>query len=82
MSASKKPGRRPDPDSKRSKGENRHKKPRKAFHASEELFGAMSEYIAATKPLPTDTQVLITALEEFLERRGFWPPKSNGKQIE
>jgi hypothetical protein len=75
MSTSKKkPGRRPDPDSKRSKGEPRHRNPRKAFHASPELFDAMAAYIAATKPLPTDTQVLITALEEFLEKRGFWPP--------
>ncbi len=69
----KKPGRRPDPDSKRSKGESRHTKPRKAFHADPELFAAMQEYIDATRPMPTDTQVLITALEEFLKSKGHWP---------
>lgn len=75
MSAKKKPGRRPSPDSKRGKKVDRHANPRKAFHAPPELFGAMQDYIDETRPMPTDTQVLITALEEFLARRGHWPRK-------
>lgn len=69
----KKPGRRPSPDSKRGQGVDRHTRPRKAFHAPAELFAAMEAYILATRPQPTDTQVLITALEEFLAKRGHWP---------
>lgn len=69
----KKPGRRPNPDSKSQQGIDRHTKPRKAFHAAPELFAAMQAYIDATRPMPTDTQVLITALEEFLTKRGHWP---------
>lgn len=69
----KKPGRRTNPDSKNQLGIDRHTKPRKAFHATAELFAAMQSYIDVTRPMPTDTQVLITALEEFLSARGHWP---------
>jgi hypothetical protein len=75
MSEKKKPGRRPSPDSKRAKGEDRHAQPRKAFHAPQELFDAMAVYIARTKPQPTDAAVLRLALERFLESEGLWPPK-------
>lgn len=78
MSTNKKPGRRPNPDSKRQQGVSRHTKPRKAFHAAPELFEAMADYIASTRPQLTDTQVLTTALEDFLQAKGFWPPKPKG----
>lgn len=70
-----KPGRRPSPTSKRSTGQDRHAQPRKAFHAPGELFDAMGLYIEEAKPQPTDAAVLRLALEEFLEKRGYWPPK-------
>jgi hypothetical protein len=72
----KKPGRRKSPDSKRSQGVDRHQKPRKAFHAEPELFAALEDYIEATRPRPDLSECLRTALEEFLQKRGFWPPKN------
>lgn len=71
----KKPGRKPSPTSKRTQGVDRHANPRKAFHAPAALFAALERYIAEAKPQPTDAAVLRLALEEFLEKRGYWPPK-------
>ena len=71
----KKPGRKPAPDSKRTLGTDRHTLPRKAFHAPAELFAALDRYATATRPSPTESAVMRIALEEFLEKRGFWPPK-------
>jgi len=73
----KKPGRPRNPDSKRSKGGDRHAQPRKSFHAPAELFAALERYIADTRPQPTEAAALRAALEEFLSRKGFWPPKSS-----
>lgn len=70
----KKPGRKPSADSKRGQGGDRHTKPRKAFHADACLFEAMERYIRDSRPQPTETQVMITALETFLEQKGYWPP--------
>lgn len=69
----KKPGRKKDPNSKRSQGVPRHTQPRKAFHAPPELFAALEKYIASTRPQPSESECLRVALEEFLEERGFWP---------
>lgn len=75
MSKSRKPGPKPDPESKRTKGVDRHKNPRESFHAGAELFGAMYRYIAEYGPPKTNkTEVLKAALEEFLAKRGYWPP--------
>lgn len=71
----KKPGRPVDPNSKRSLGVNRHASPRKVFHLSQELLAAFDEYLSKTKPEPSEASALRLALEEFLEKRGFWPPK-------
>ncbi|OWK34242.1 hypothetical protein [Fimbriiglobus ruber] len=71
----KKPGPRVNPDSKRSKGEDRHKQPRKAFHADPKLFQALDKYVDETRPQPTESSVLRDALEEYLNKRGYWPPK-------
>lgn len=73
----KKPGPRPNPDSKRQRGEDRHTDPRKAFHASAALFAALDTYVCTTRPQPTEAAVLRLALEEFLERKGLWPPKDS-----
>lgn len=74
MSAKKKPGRRPDPSSKRQQGEDRHKHPRKAFHAPQEMFAALERYIADRKPQPSEAAALRLALERFLVEEGYWPP--------
>jgi hypothetical protein len=76
--AEKKPGRRRDPNSKRSRGENRHVQPRKAFHADQALFDALERYIGSTRPQPSEAECFRVALEEFLEKRGFWPAKEPG----
>lgn len=75
MSKAPKRGRPPKPDSKRAQGVDRHAHPRKAFHAPAELFAALARYVADTKPQTSDAGVLRTALEEYLEKRGYWPPK-------
>lgn len=74
MTEKKKPGRRPSPDSKRTAGVDRHTKPRKAFHADQELFDALERFINASRPAPTESECLRIALEEFLAKRGHWPP--------
>jgi hypothetical protein len=63
------------PDSKRSRGVDRHTKPRLAFHLPAGLLEAMEQYIAETKPHPTASSVLVTALEEFLQGKGRWPAR-------
>lgn len=67
-----KPGRPPSPDSKRALGVDRHTQPRKAFHAPAALFAALARYITETRPAPTEAAALRIAVEEFLEKRGFW----------
>jgi hypothetical protein len=39
-----------------------------------ELEGAIDAYIQAQRVQPTQTAVVIVALQEFLEKEGFWPP--------
>lgn len=61
------------------RNKSRHTQPRKVFHAPAELFEALQRYQDATKPTPSDSACIRTALEEFLEKRGFWPTGSEGK---
>ena len=77
MSKDKKRGRKPDPNSKRSLGVPRHTQPRKAFHGPAELFAAFERCISDMKPAPAESAALRLALEEFLEKRGYWPPKES-----
>ncbi len=35
---------------------------------------AIEAYLASLRPKPSTTAVILVALEEFLERKGFWPP--------
>jgi hypothetical protein len=72
MDQPKKPGRKRNPDSKRSLGIERHAQPRKAFHAPPALFAALEKFISSTRPQPSESECMRTALEEFLEKRGFW----------
>jgi hypothetical protein len=45
------------------------------FWVSSRHARALDDYLASMRPAPTITSSMETALEEFLERRGFWPPK-------
>jgi hypothetical protein len=64
------------PSRKPSQGTDRHTQPRKAFHAPQELFDAIQAFIeSAPRPKPTESECFRAAVEEFLEKRGFWPPK-------
>lgn len=72
MESPKKPGRKKNPDSKRSLGLPRTTKPRKVFHADAALFEALEKFIGATRPQPSEAECLRVALEEFLQKRGFW----------
>lgn len=79
MSKQKRPSRKSDPDSKRTAGVDRHTKPREAFHADQELFDAMNRLIAESRPKTNKTEVLRTALEDYLASKGYWPPKPDPK---
>jgi hypothetical protein len=58
------------------RNKSRHVQPRKAFHGPPDLFAALQAYQDATRPTPSDSECIRTAIEEFLEKRGFWPPKA------
>lgn len=74
-----KPGRKPASGRGRELSTNRHTKPRKAFHADQSLFDQLDRYLESARPQPSESECLRIALEEFLEKRGFWPPKPAGK---
>lgn len=76
MEKKRKPGRPKDPNSKRSRGVSRYASPRESFHLPEELRAAMLRFLGSSRPSFDKSKTLRTALEEFLERRGFWPPPS------
>lgn len=78
--AKRKPGRPKQPDSKRQTGVDRHSDPRKAFHAPQELLDALERYRESTAPPPSEAGCFRVALEEFLAKRGFWPPKAPSEQ--
>ena len=73
MTTPKKPGRKANPDSKRQTGVSRHKNPRKAFHAPAPLFEALEAYCTESKPKYDESEVLRTALEQFLRSVNYWP---------
>lgn len=75
--AKKKPGRPKQPDSKRSKGTDRHAQPRYAFHLEQQLLDALGAYCDAQRLVPDKSEVVRLAIREFLEREGFWPPKTD-----
>ncbi len=66
---------RKKPNSKRTLGQDRHTKPRLAFHLERALLDALEQCVAATRPRPTNTSVILAALEQYLTERGYWPPK-------
>jgi len=70
----KRPGRKLDPESKRSQGLDRHAEPRIAFHLEEELLAALELYRSRQRVKPPVSEVMRTALREFLKREECWPP--------
>lgn len=52
----------------------KHKEPREAFHLPESLQQALEDYVGYVRPATSKTAVLKAALEDYLERQGFWPP--------
>jgi hypothetical protein len=39
------------------------------------LAEALEAYLDSLRPKPSTTAVVIAALEDFLQEKGFWPPK-------
>ena len=74
MSEKKRRGPLPNPDSKRSKGVNRNRHPRKAFHAEASLMRLIEDAAAHARPQTTESAVIRDALIEYFEKRGQWPP--------
>ena len=70
MSTPKRPGRRPDPRSKRSQGIDRHTMPRKVFHGPAELIDRLERY-AREKHGANDSEAIRALLGSALSRAGF-----------
>jgi hypothetical protein len=66
---------RKKPDSKRTRGVDRHTQPRLAFHLPKDLYDAFKGHVDSLRPKPNESSVLRLALELYLERAGCWPPK-------
>lgn len=71
MKTTLKPGRKPDPNSKRQTGKERNLHPRKAFHAPAPLFDALDRYIRETTPQPSEAAVMREALAVYLRGKGY-----------
>jgi hypothetical protein len=68
------PGNRPaSAGSGSSRARGRPPSVTKAFHADQALFDVLAAYRNSTRPRPQESEVMRTALEEFLAARGFWP---------
>jgi hypothetical protein len=72
----KKPGRKPAGDKPKERNVDRHVRPRKAFHADQELFDALDAYRRSLRPRPPEAAIIIMALEELLASKGFWKQQS------
>jgi hypothetical protein len=53
--------------------------PRESFHMEHSLHAAFLRFTEETVPNPDKSETLRVALREFLQRRGFWPPKPPGE---
>jgi len=71
----KKRGRKPDPESKRSTGADRHSDPRFTFHLEKDLLQALDDYCASFPHTVGRAQVVRDSLRDFLRDKGFFPPK-------
>jgi len=41
------------------------------------LGAAFDRYLESQRPKPTANSAVVVAMEEFLQKRGFWPPPSD-----
>jgi len=71
--------RKPDPNSKRSKGVDRHTKPRLVFHLDTELLEALERHISKSRIDLKVSAVLRLAVRQYLESVGEWPPAAPNK---
>jgi hypothetical protein len=55
---------------------SRHIEPRESFHLPRPLLDALVRYVDQTRPETSKSAVIRLALEEFLERAGFWPAEN------
>lgn len=67
---------------KDSQSTNRHVSPREAFHYSTVLRDALAEYVNAKLPRPDKSEVIRTALREYLRAEGFWTAKHDAADRE
>lgn len=54
-------------------------KPRESFHLDEQLRRALMECAANTDPPSNKTAIIVSALREYLTRKGFYPPPVRDK---
>ncbi len=71
MAPKKKPGPKPDPNSKRSTGASRYKHPRVVFHLETGLHDRLGIYMGEAEPRPTLTSALNAAVAVFLRHHGY-----------
>ncbi len=45
-----------------------------SFYMRDKLAAALEAYLDSLKPRPSAKGAIELALEEYLERKGFWPP--------
>lgn len=50
------------------------------FWLDEALAAAFGAYVESTSPRVSKTAAHEAAIREFLERKGFWPPKGDGEE--
>lgn len=67
------PGRPPKGAAPKPRTGDRHAMPRESFHLPDDLLAALLDYLNHTSPTPDKSEVHRTSLQEFLERKGFWP---------
>jgi hypothetical protein len=51
-----------------------HRHPRESFHLPDDLRAALVRFVNDTRPRPSKSAVMVAALEQYLESRGYWPP--------
>ena len=59
--------------------QDRHKQPRLVFHLPQDLYDVFKAHVGALRPQPNEAAVLRLALEEYLARKGEWPPAEAGE---
>jgi hypothetical protein len=72
------PKRRQTDRGARGRPSSRHVEPRESFHLPQPLLDALVRYVEQTRPETSKSAVIRLALEEFLQRAGFWPPREKG----